>query len=247
MLPLRKLTTLQHILRRGTFYGSCNICNQRTLFYKTGDWYREQLRCARCHSIARWRALISVLQQYAPDWQQSQLHEFSPGGAASDKLQKECTHYSASHYFPNVTPGSNHRGFRCENLEALTFADNSFDLVITQDVFEHLFNPQQAFAEVSRVLKPNGIHLFTIPWFGFEQSRQRAQLTDDQQVIHLLDAEYHGNPVDQKGSLVVTDWGQDLFQVIHSSSGMNTEQVECSNRRLGLVGEGLNVFISHAW
>ena len=30
-------------------------------------------------------------------------------------------------------------GVRCENLEALTFADSSIDLHVSQDVFEHLF------------------------------------------------------------------------------------------------------------
>ncbi len=159
-------------------------------------------------------------------------------------LRDNCAGYSASHYFPDVDSGTTHLGYRCENLEALTFDNHAFDLVITQDVFEHLINPQQAFSEISRVLKPGGAHVFTIPWFGFPESRQRARREADGSMTHLLPAEYHGNPIDRKGSLVITDWGQDLFQVISSSSGMHTEVIQPNNRRLGIFGEGLNVFIS---
>ena len=41
--------------------------------------------------------------------------------------------------------GSEKDGVRCENLEKLTFANETFDLVITQDVMEHVHTPQAAF------------------------------------------------------------------------------------------------------
>ena len=43
-----------------------------------------------------------------------------------------------------------------QNLEKLTYEDESFDVVITQDVFEHINEPFQAFKEIARVLKPGG-------------------------------------------------------------------------------------------
>lgn len=42
----------------------------------------------------------------------------------------------------------------------MTLEDESFDLVISQDVFEHLFNPELAFAEVARTLELGGAHLY---------------------------------------------------------------------------------------
>ena len=49
-------------------------------------------------------------------------------------------------------------GIRCENLEHLSFGDESFDLHLTQDVFEHLFDPAalsvklpERFAPVERI------------------------------------------------------------------------------------------------
>lgn len=46
---------------------------------------------------------------------------------------------------------------------ALPFADASFDTVLCTEVIEHVPNPAQAFAEISRVLKPGGYLLLTTP------------------------------------------------------------------------------------
>ena len=43
-----------------------------------------------------------------------------------------------------------------EDLENMTFEDETVDLITTQDVFEHLFDPQRSFSEVARTLKPEG-------------------------------------------------------------------------------------------
>jgi len=223
--------------------GYCNICQQATLFRLQGDWHREQLRCVRCGSIARWRSLLYVLNEKLPHWRSMAIHESSPGGAVSNHLAKHAGKYSSSHYFPDVKPGSIHNGHRCENLEALSFADDSFDLLITQDVFEHLLHPERAFAEIARVLKPGGCHLFTIPWFGYERSRKRVEIHDGE-LLHVHPAEYHGNPVDPNGSLVITDWGQDLASEINKHAGMSLRVITAKNRIRGIYGEGLNVFMS---
>ena len=48
----------------------------------------------------------------------------------------------------------------------LPFDDESFDLVFSTSVFEHVQNYQQSFAEIHRVFKPGGntIHIFPDPW-----------------------------------------------------------------------------------
>src|SRR5262249_27975188 len=47
--------------------------------------------------------------------------------------------------------------------EAIPYADESFDLVLADNVFEHLESPQQVFSEVARVLKPGGLFLGKTP------------------------------------------------------------------------------------
>jgi SAM-dependent methyltransferase len=56
-------------------------------------------------------------------------------------------------------------GSNCTNqtLERLTFPDASFDIVVTSDVLEHVRLDDLAHREIRRVLKPGGIHIFTVP------------------------------------------------------------------------------------
>ena len=46
--------------------------------------------------------------------------------------------------------------FQTENAEQLSFPDNSFDLVYSMGVLHHTPNPDRAFAQVHRVLRPGG-------------------------------------------------------------------------------------------
>jgi ubiquinone/menaquinone biosynthesis C-methylase UbiE len=45
----------------------------------------------------------------------------------------------------------------------LAFADNSFDIVVSSECIEHTLDPRQALAEMSRVLKPGGLLVVTVP------------------------------------------------------------------------------------
>ncbi|MGH8538449.1 MAG: methyltransferase domain-containing protein [Gammaproteobacteria bacterium] len=92
---------------------------------------------------------MHVLSQYFPTWHSLKVHESSPGwDIVSQRLARECRDYTASQYDPNIPSGElveaprmPCKWYQCENLEAQTFQDQSFDLVITQDVFEHFFTP----------------------------------------------------------------------------------------------------------
>ena len=48
----------------------------------------------------------------------------------------------------------------------LPFADDSFDVVITSEVLEHIQNDVAAIAEMVRVLKPGGRFAATVPAWG---------------------------------------------------------------------------------
>jgi len=149
--------------------------------------------------------------------------------------------YVGSHFFPDVAHGTVYRGYRCKDLRQLTFPDAVFDLVISQDVMEHVPNPERAFAEIARVLKPGGAHVFTIPFHSDKPTVTRVRV-EGERVQYLLEKHYHGNPIDSEGSLVITDWGNDIDEHIARASGMKTviRHLQLGNR--GLAGE--YVFIS---
>ena len=241
MARVRILTP--HVLRGHFNTGWCPICETRTLFVWTGDFLREYYRCVRCFSIPRWRAVIHVLGVQFPRWRDLSIHESSPAGAASTKIQAGCKAYLPTHFWPDVSPGESKYGIRCEDLERQTSPDESFDLVVTQDVFEHVLQPAKAFAEVARTLKPGGAHLFTVPTYPGRQSVVRAE-PGPEGIRHLLPEVYHGNPISDEGSLVVTDWGDDLVDYVYEHSGLTTTVNLVRDRRLGLDGTMLEVFVS---
>jgi SAM-dependent methyltransferase len=228
----------------GRFHpGFCPICARPTVFLENDRWLRDNYLCIGCRSIPRWRAVVHVLDEEFPNWRQFRIHECSPGGAASAKLAAECAHYEPSQFYPDVPPGQFKGRFRSENLERQTFDDASFDLVITQDVFEHVMHPEPAFAEIARTLKPGGAHLFTVPWYYWKPTLVRA-IEQNGSIVHLMAPDYHGNPISASGSLVVTEWGTDFLDHIHRCSGLSTRVRQILDRRQGIDGDFREVFIS---
>src|SRR5262249_30892300 len=57
----------------------------------------------------------------------------------------------------SVPWGAERNGIRNEDLTRLTFADGSFDLVVTNDVLEHVPAYAKAYRELFRVLAPGGL------------------------------------------------------------------------------------------
>ncbi len=242
----RKTTALRRLARfagKPKNIGYCTICEGKSIFIKTAEWLRDHYICYRCNSIPRQRALIKVLEEQFSSYRSMSIHESSPSGAASAKLKWECSNYIPTYFYPDLEPGHYRNGFRSENLERMTFVDNTFDLIITQDVMEHVMNPDRAFAEIARTLKPGGAHVFTVPRYKGKETLVRAFEKDGQ--IHYPEVrDYHGNPIDKNGSLVVTEWGDDLLEVIDDTSGLSSERHSFNNSNYGLVAEFLDVFIS---
>jgi len=242
---IRKLSLnkLLGILHRGIHFGFCPICEKNTLFFKSEKWLRDHYHCFRCFSIPRQRAIIHVLQTYFPDWRKLDIHESSPNGPTFDKLASECQNYTPTQYFPEQQNGTIHQGFRSEDLSEQTFADESFDIVITQDVLEHLLNPVHALKEISRTLKPGGVHIFTVPWYSHQPTKIRVR-SENGELEYLERPDYHSNPINEKGSLVVTEWGEDLIDTIYLSSGMQTTVINLNIKHLGIRAKFIEVFIS---
>jgi len=235
------LSKLLSIRRFNT--GSCPICEKKTIFVETGTWLRDNYFCIRCASIPRARALIYVLENHIPNWRNLKIHESSPGSPSSNKLKLECRNYTSSQFFPDTALGTYKTGIRCENIETLTFEDSFFDIFITQDVLEHVFSPENALKEIARVIKPGGAHVFSVPWYSWKKTVRRATHTNGT-IIHHLPADYHGNPIDENGSLVVSEMGSEFLNHIQTVSGLTTSAIKIIDRSLGIDGEFIEIFIS---
>ena len=225
--------------------GYCSTCDRDVEFSSRHNWLRDHFICSNCGSIPRERALMQVIEIYFPNWRKAVIHESSPGPrGASMRLAKECPHYIPSQYFHDRSPGSLVGNMRCENLETLTFADESVDLHVTQDVIEHVFQPDKVFKEISRTLKPGGMHIFTVPLVNKSTpSRIRAKKHKGQ-IIHLAPESYHGNPVGDGRSLVTIDWGFDIVNYIFYSCGLFTHLIYIDDLDRGIRAEFIEVLVT---
>jgi SAM-dependent methyltransferase len=229
--------------------GFCPICQLDTTFVATGSWLRDNLWCQKCEggSIPRERALALVLERELPDWRNLSIHESSPiSRGLSAKLIKCAPRYVGSQLFPSGIRGELVNGWRNEDIECATFPDRTFDLVITQDVTEHVFNPARMFQDIFRTLRPGGIYLSTFPIHKSSVGPmvQLAGMSGDGEITYFRDPpEYHGNPIDSDGSLVTWEYGYDIHQKVAEWVPFQVEISRFCDAHHGILGEFTEVLL----
>ncbi len=231
---------------RFEFPGFCCTCDNTTRFTSAHEWFRDHLLCEFCGSIPRERALMHVVETLFPNWRELDIHESSPTPRGASIKFSKAAGYLASQYFPELELGARAPGgILNQDLEHQTFGDEIFDLVITQDVMEHIFDIDLAFMEISRTLKPGGAHVFTTPLVNkAAPTEQRARRETDSSITYLAEPEFHGNPVDPGGSLVTWQFGFDLARRIQEVSSLPTIIFHIDRIDLGIRAEYVEVLAS---
>ena len=167
------------------------------------------VRCLRCGASPVHGSLGRALQRHVGNLAGRDACELSARGPLAAHLRKHAHGVALSEYFADLQPGGIRAGVRCEDVQQLSYADESFDLVTHTEVLEHVPDDARAFAELRRVLRLGGWMLFTVPLYG-AATLERARVRDGA-IEHLAPPVYHGDPA--RGGepvLAFRDYGHDI-------------------------------------
>lgn len=175
----------------------------------------REARCSHCGASVRNSDIAGELLNYIdePDGDLISMAERLSGlsilNACSSgyihNALKDLPKYTCCEYFDGVPSGEYQDGILCVDLCNIPFPEETFDLVITEDVFEHIVNYERAMEEILRVLKAGGCHIFTVP----VHENKKTESRDGKLPV------YHDDPVrPDDGTLVITDWGEDIGDII---------------------------------
>ena len=233
-------------LRLGYLPGYCNICGALTIFRVENENFREHVACGSCGSINRQRQLVAVLLSQLRNNglkirplanlrcipRDTVVWNTETTRALHHRLQEHLgKNYIGSEYLtPELRSGEISNGILHVDIQNTHFADESIDYILSGDVMEHVPNPLSALSETYRILRPNGCHIFTAPFYLHRFTNEiRARLDQQGKVIHLKTPRYHDDPIHSEGALVFNVFAPELlcqletlgfdakFNLLHSS------------------------------
>ncbi|RPJ04457.1 MAG: class I SAM-dependent methyltransferase, partial [Deltaproteobacteria bacterium] len=206
-----------------TIEGSCEWCQEKSSF--SMDWqssnggepnFRERMICPHCGLNSRQRFVASYLRHTLQERKEPPegiyLYEQVTPFYRQIQGRLGLIRVTGSEYLGfDKKPGETIEGIRHEDALNLSFEDRSFDVVVSNDVYEHVPDIQRTFHEAARVLRGGGKLLFSIPFYPNERkTRQRASI-ERGEIVSSLPEQFHGNPLSGKGSLVFYEFGWDLL------------------------------------
>ena len=123
--------------------------------------YGDNVVCPNCLSKNRERLLKAVIAEYLPVKEKKILH-FSPERNLCHWLSQQAlikTVDIAPGFYRDIDPQ-----ITFADATNLSFADNSFDIVIANHILEHIPDDKKAMREIYRVLHPQGVAILQVPY-----------------------------------------------------------------------------------
>jgi hypothetical protein len=209
----RPLTRLETFLVRLAVIIKCPVCGNfsRMKNIRTDLQMREYCNCSKCNSQNRQRQIAYVLAQRIGVSSLAELSD-DPGisiynaetsGPLHEVLCKTKNYVCSEYFGPEYKSGQFVNGIRHEDLCNLSFDNNSFDVIISADVFEHVPDPYKGHKEIFRVLKPGGRHIFTVAFYQEEFiDEKRAAINENNEIVYFKEPFYHSDPLRNDGVLV---------------------------------------------
>jgi SAM-dependent methyltransferase len=240
-----------------TVSGHCTICDEAVDFLVTSDYgivnsagevspnWREQLVCPRCHMCNRIRAALHLTIQDFGATPGKRIYITEQFGNVYRWLRGHFNDVLGSEYLASGKTGLRTFGINHQDVQALSLETASVDLILSFDVLEHVPDYPAAFASFSRVLRPGGRLVMTVPFtVNKYETTVRAAMQSDGQIEHFLPIEIHGNPLDPaNGSLCFRHFGWDTLEKLNEAGFTDARVHVYHDRDLGYLG-GLQSLIT---
>jgi SAM-dependent methyltransferase len=190
----------------------CQCCDRFSLFLASNRASGEYRTCLFCSANERYELLaLEIKSRYGEKISEKDVLELAPYSPLGRILSRART-YTRSFYEAGRSSGFVRTdGTVCADITALSFDNDSFDLIVSAEVLEHVPFLDKAFSESARVLRPGGAHLFTVP--PGSRTRKQAEVVGGE-IRHIEVPEYHRDPMSPHGILAFWDIGPDLPEVI---------------------------------
>ena len=241
-----------------TVDGFCYVCNRPSSFHvdfsiafeingRVIPAWRELVFCPRCNLSNRMRAAVQLVEGEVHLQQGDPLYLTEAISPLFRAMAKRHQPTVGSEFLGNRVPlgKRDNRGVRNEDLTRLTYADNSFGAAMCFEVLEHVPDYKAAISELARVLKPGGKLVMSAPFNPrIQEHLVRAQIGKDGAIEHLLEPEYHIDPLDPQGCLCFYHFGWALLDDLRSVGFADTYVAHYGSRALGYLGSDPLMFMA---
>lgn len=171
------------------------------------------VRCVRCQATAVTQSLVQVLKPWLDSKvPKARVYEMSSRGALVRYLISTGHDITLSEFFEDIPVGQSKHGIICQDVQNLTFNDCEFDACTSQEVFEHVEDDIKGFKEMLRVLKPNGVLIFSVPLSLHTKTVERTAVKDGKRVNVLPEVYHTDNLRGVNQVFCYRDYGSDILQ-----------------------------------
>lgn len=228
---------------------------RKQVFFRVGYKYahagqvnwREQLRCPITKLNNRMRAAIHLFDVECSPYWDDKIYISEQVTPLYGVVRSRYNNVTGSEYLgAEVTSGKeDKRGVRNEDLTQLSFTNASYDHVLSFDCLEHVPDYKKTIDEIYRVLKTPGNFVLSVPFDSrSENNLQRARLSADGTIEHLLPPEYHGDPLCRNGCLSYWVFGWELLDKMRATGFSDVYAVYYWSKAFGYLGENQVLFIA---